>query len=166
MQFDSHDVHDVVLDGVSPRDVPSLRGRFQPRGGTPLYDALGRLLDRAERSGRDGADQLVVVFTDGMENASRHWSREALFDRITRLQEQGWTFVFLGANQDSYLTGHRIGMASGNTSNFRADRDGVDLAFQGVSRGTREWRGKDHAARRADRDVFWGGVKEGEGVSK
>ena len=79
---------------------------------------------------------------------------------------RGWTFVFLGANQDSYLTGHRIGMASGNTSNFRADRYGVDLAFQGVSRGTREWREKDHAGRRADRNEFWGGVKEGEGVSK
>src|SRR4029453_5166045 len=109
VQFDSHDVHDVVLDGVSPSEVPSLGGPLQPRGGHPPYARWGRLLDRPERSGRDGADQLVVVFTDGMENASRQWNREALFDRITRLKEQGWTFVFLGANQDSYLAGHHIG---------------------------------------------------------
>ena len=68
------------------------------------------MLDRAEAAGGVGADQLVVVLTDGNENASRRWTRAAIFDRITRLQEQGWTFVFLGANQDSYATGGALGV--------------------------------------------------------
>lgn len=45
---------------------------------------------------------MVVVFTDGEENASRRWTRDALFSRIERLEAAGWSFVFLGANQDSY----------------------------------------------------------------
>jgi ADP-ribosylglycohydrolase len=166
VQFDSADVHDVVFDAVDVSAVPSLRGRFQPRGSTPLYDALGLLLDRAEAAGGVGADQLVVVFTDGMENASRRWTRDRLFDRIERLKADGWTFVFLGANQDSYAAGGAIGMASGNTSNFLPDAAGLDLAYTGLSRATFEWRAKDRFRRHADRDEFWGGVKEAEELSR
>ena len=145
--------------------MPSLQGRFEPRGSTPLFDALGQMLDRAEAVGGVGADQLVVVLTDGEENASRRWTREAVFDRISRLQEQGWTFVFLGANQDSYATGAALGVQSGSTSNFRADRDGVARAYDGLSRATREWRVKSRGGRDADRDRFWGDRKEAEELS-
>ena len=136
VQFDGQNPQEVVLDGVDVGTVPSLQGRFEPRGSTPLFDALGQMLDRAEAAGGVGADQLVVVLTDGEENASRRWTREAVFDRISRLQEQGWTFVFLGANQDSYATGAALGVQSGSTSNFRADREGVARAYDGLSRAT------------------------------
>jgi ADP-ribosylglycohydrolase len=164
VQFDGQDPQEVVLDAVDLAAVPSLRGRFQPRGNTPLYDALGHLLDRAEVAGGVGADQLVVVLTDGYENASRRWTRAEIFARITRLQEQGWTFVFLGANQDSYATGRDVGVHAGSTSDFRADRQGVALAYESLGRATREWRGKSRAARDADRDRFWGDRKEAEEV--
>jgi Mg-chelatase subunit ChlD len=162
VQFDSAEIHDVVLDAVDLADVPSLRGRFLPRGGTPLYDALAQLLDRAEAAGGAAHEQLVVVFTDGQENASRCWTRDAIFDRIARLREQGWTFVFLGANQDSYASSHGLGMAYGNTSNFRPDGDGVTMAFRGLDRATSEWRSRSRRERIAYRDDFWGGVREAE----
>jgi len=38
-----------------------------------------------------------VVFTDGHENASRAWTREALFALVEEKKE-GWTFVFRVAN--------------------------------------------------------------------
>ncbi len=83
------------------------------------------LLDRAEAAGAPATDNLVVVFTDGHENASRRWDRGRLFRRISDLQDRGWTFVFLGANQDSYAEGGRLGFADGSTSNFAASPDGV-----------------------------------------
>ena len=46
--------------------------------------------------------QIVAVFTDGLENASRQWTRAELFDAITARKKDGWTFVLMGANQDSY----------------------------------------------------------------
>ena len=129
---------------------------------TPLYDAIGLLLDRAERHGGDDADQLVVVLTDGAENASREWTQERLFARIGELRERGWTFVFLGANQDSYASGGGLGVRHGNTSNFMPDAAGVQAAYSGLDRTVSEWRGKSRAERRRDKDDFWGGRKEAE----
>ena len=163
VQFDDHDPHDVLVDAAPLARVHSIAERFEPRGSTPLYDAVGLLLDRAERRGGDDADQLVVVFTDGGENASRHWTQAKLFARISDLRERGWTFVFLGANQDSYATGGSVGFQAGNVSNYDASPMGVQAAYSGLDRTVAEWRGKDRVARRRDKDAFWGGRKEAEG---
>lgn len=167
VQFDGQDPHEVLIDAQPLTAVGSIRGRFVPRGNTPLYDAIARLLDRAERhvtAGGHPADQLVVIFTDGHENASREFSAEQVNARIARLRDAGWTFVFLGANQDSYATGRRIAMAAGSTANFAPSPAGVAASYEGLSRAVREYRGKGRARRAADADEFWGGVKESEQV--
>ncbi len=166
VQFDGEDIHDVLVDAQPLTRIQSIAGRFRPRGRTPLYDAIAVLLDRAEahlkRSGADPADQLVVIMTDGQENASRRWTAPAIFERIEGLRKAGWTFVYAGANQDSYATGSAIGMAAGNTSNYTASPTSVLATHRGLARSVREWRGKPRSTRRADADNFWGGVKEGE----
>lgn len=166
VQFDGADVHDVLVDAKPLDRVGSIAGRFLPRGMTPLYDAIAEMLDRAEeyseRSGADPADQLVVIMTDGLENASRRWTAPAIFDRIARLRKSGWTFVFMGANQDSYATGSEIGSTAGSTSNYTASRTSVLATHRGLTRSVRDWRGKSRDVRRADADNFWGGIKEGE----
>ena len=162
VQFDDESPHDVIVDGVRLDRVPSIRDRFRPRGMTPLYDAVGLLLDRAERRGGDDADQLVVILTDGMENASTRWTHHDLFRRIADLRRRGWTFVFLGANQNSYDTGGRMSMPAGNVSNFRPDESGVHAAYTGLDRTVRKWRGKARHERVRDADHFWGNTKEAE----
>lgn len=166
VQFDGEDIHDVLIDAKPLERVRSIAGRFRPRGMTPLYDAIAVMLDRAEahlaRTGGQPADQLVVIMTDGLENASRRWTAAAIFERIEGLRKAGWTFVFAGANQDSYATGSAIGVAAGNTSNFTASPTSVLATHRGLARSVRAWRGKSHSNRLADADDFWGGVKEGE----
>jgi ADP-ribosylglycohydrolase len=163
VQFDSHDPFEIIADGRDVDEIaPFTDKSFVPRGSTPLLDAVGRLLDHAEARAHLDTSQLVVVFTDGQENASRHWSRTALFDRIRVLQERGWTFVFLGANQDAYTEAGAIGFDGGNTSNFAASADGVAFAYQSLARASSEWRGRDRVDRLAARDAFFGGVKEAE----
>ena len=164
VQFDDAEPHDVLVDAKPLAKVRSIADRFEPRGMTPLYDAIGRLLDRAERGKGDAADQLVVVLTDGMENASHTWTQKQLFERIGALRAAGWTFVFLGANQDSYAAGAGLSMAAGNVSNFRPDAAGTAAAYAGLSRTVSEWRGKQRDERRRDVDDFWAGQKEAEQV--
>ena len=71
VQFDGEDIHEVVFDARPLAEVKSIAGRFEPRGATPLHDAIALLLDRAEahlrHSDADPANQLVVIFTDGHE---------------------------------------------------------------------------------------------------
>jgi len=102
------------------------------------------------------------VFTDGLENASRRWTRDTIFGRIDELKPKGWTFVFLGANQDSYESGHALGLADGSVSNWEASPLGVERAFASVDRSSHSFRRKQGMARRSQRDDFFEGTKEAE----
>lgn len=158
VQFDGDDPHDVLVDAKPIAKVRSIRGRFQPRGMTPLYDAIGMILDRAEQhveTGGDPADQLVVIFSDGEENASRHWTQQRINERIATLRKAGWTFVFLGANQDSYATGGQMAMAAGSTANFAFDDAGVATAYAALSANVSAYRAKPRHRRAADEAKFW-----------
>jgi len=162
VQFDSQAPFEILADAAQIGEIQPLdAGRYQPRAGTPLLDALGELLEHAERRsrGRD-EDAVVVVFTDGHENASHAWKRDALFERIEALKARGWAFVFLGANQDSYAEARSLGFAAGSTSNWNAHDPAK--AFGSVSRSVLLYREKTRRLRSAQRGDFFEGVKEAE----
>lgn len=169
-QFDSEDPFEVVRDAEPIDSVAPLRvDQFQPRAMTPLFDAMGALFGHmdAEATRRAAAglpveDILCVVFTDGLENHSRNWSRERVFDAVEEHKELGWSFVFLGANQDSYASGAALGFCADNLSDFQPSPPGVDAAFASVSRASLAHRGRDRLGRREHADDFFGGIKEAE----
>lgn len=141
IQFDAHDPHEV-LESARPIEhvAPLTSSRFVPRGGTPLYDAMGHAIAdatiRTEKLGAAGEpyEEIVfVTFTDGLENASREYTRAKIFELIRKRQETGWCFVYLGANQDAYGESGHIGYAAGSVQNFAADAQGTRLAFRSTS---------------------------------
>ena len=166
VQFDSNDPYEVIHDAVPIEKVSDLTPeQYQPRGATPLLDALGSLIEAADVRldclGHE-EDQIVAVFTDGLENASRHWSREKLFDAMAARKNDGWTFVFMGANQDSYAEAGRLGLDDGSVQDFRGDRKGVHAAFGSLGRAVGEYRGAAYEERMQRRKAFFGGKKEAE----
>ena len=164
VQFDNEAPDEVLIDRADVANVVDLDAhRYKPRGMTPLFDAIDLLLDRAERAGGSPTDQLVVVFTDGLENASHRASREGVFAHIARLKDAGWTFVFLGANQDSYASGHALGYDPRSVQNFAATPDGTRRAFDSLCRASRSMRGKLAASMPVDKGDFFEGTKEAEG---
>ena len=132
VQFDDVAPQEVVIDGLQLADVAPLTSEgYQPRGSTPLYDAVGTLVERVDAhiaSGGHDADQVVVVLTDGFENSSRKFSQHQVFTTVAERRERGWTFVFLGANQDAYAAGGDMGIARSNTANWVADDAGTRSA--------------------------------------
>src|SRR6185436_9767689 len=58
---------DAPLDAVRPLD----RETYTPEGGTPLLDAVGRTIMWMDRLQPQPDRVLVVILTDGEENASR-----------------------------------------------------------------------------------------------
>jgi len=87
----------------------------QPRGGTPLLDAIGDLvehLEQWERANRNWFDGkiLVVIQTDGHENMSRRWKKSEIRDLITRKTNDGWEFAFMGAGIDAVTEGTSLGI--------------------------------------------------------
>merc|ERR1719313_221593 len=167
VQFDNQDPKEVVFAGRDISEVPPLCSKtFQPRGMTPLFDALGGIISMAEEAEKtQGENQVVIVtFSDGHENASREHSMKSIFSRIETKQKQGWTFVFLGANQDSYRQGGQLGVKSANIQNFAYDGQGAQKAWEAMGGATKAMRGK---LRRKDlgsydNDDFFEGVKSAE----
>ena len=82
VQFDSEDPFEVLIDGEDLTTATLDARNHVPRGLTPLLDAVGRMIARidadiAERGelGKPAEDQVVLVITDGLENASNHRER-------------------------------------------------------------------------------------------
>lgn len=77
---------------------------YNPDGSTAMLDAVGYTLDRfaAETDVNDPNNAyLVMVFSDGEENASKQWTHSRLAERIQELNKTNrWTFTYVGANQD------------------------------------------------------------------
>ena len=166
VQFDSNEPHEVIHDALPLTKVRDLtREQYRPRGGTPLLDALGRVIAKADARLAEiqhDEDQVVAVFTDGLENASRQWTRARLFDVIEDRRNAGWAFVFMGANQDSYAEAGRLGLDPDSVQDFRADKQGVHAAFGSLTRAMREYRGTARDERLRRRKAFWAGRKEAE----
>jgi uncharacterized protein with von Willebrand factor type A (vWA) domain len=91
----------------------------EPRGTTALYDSCGKIMQRAEE---DNAKKTVlVVMTDGYENASKEYTQAAIKAKVKMFEEKKWEVVFLGANFDSVETvSGSVGVASGKTMNINA----------------------------------------------
>lgn len=126
-----------VHENVYVDDVPELtRETYKPDGGTPLHDAFCTTLKEA--SSRKDEKHLFVVLTDGGENASREFTAKNMKDLKKQKEDEGnWTFVYLGANQDSFATSAQYGFSVSNTSNFNVTAKGINTMVGSLSEATR-----------------------------
>lgn len=93
-----------VHEAVDIAQVDALTD-YNPHGNTPLFDAIGYTVKKMESwvsAQKDDWAVMFVIQTDGEENASREYTREAIFDLIRRKEAEGWRFIYLGVDQDNY----------------------------------------------------------------
>ena len=130
----------VVHDRVKLEDVPELTDReYIPSGSTALLDAVGdavhhiRNIHKYARKEDVPEKTLFVITTDGMENASRKYSHKDVKKLIEKMQkENGWEFVFLGANIDAAETAGSIGIRAANAVDYHADCFGTASVYDAV----------------------------------
>ncbi|GDX27497.1 hypothetical protein LBMAG12_18710 [Actinomycetes bacterium] len=138
----------VLVDDVAAGSLVSFTpDDYSPNGNTPLYDSLGELLRRAETDnnkrisqGLPCQDPLVVIITDGQENASRWHHRKSVFEHIERLQADGWAFIFLGSNQEAWTEAAKIGITRGDSLTFESSPTGLRDALSTASKSVSEYR--------------------------
>lgn len=91
--------------------------KILPNGNTAMCDAIcdavdqtGLFLSCVQESERP-SKVLVVVITDGYENASTRFGYEDVRSRVKHQQEKySWEFLFLGADQNAVLNAKNYGM--------------------------------------------------------
>ena len=77
---------------------------------------------------------VVVITTDGMENASREFSEEKVSRMIEHQKSKcGWEFIYLGANIDAIATAERYGIGRDRASNYNPDAEGTALNYSVIS---------------------------------
>jgi len=135
VQFDHE--YDVVYNAVPVgRVIPLTSVTYQPRGSTALLDALGRTIDTLGQrlsvmAMGDRPDKVIVVIvTDGQENASHEVTREQVFNKITHQRDvYKWEFVFLGANQDAIAVAATYAIPHTNTMTYAASSAGTKAVY-------------------------------------
>jgi uncharacterized protein with von Willebrand factor type A (vWA) domain len=117
---------------------------FVPRGGTPLYDAVGTLEQKIGNAASDEQIALVIA-TDGEENSSRNFTSEQIKTTLTRRQNQdNWLVLYMGANQNAWLESQKFGIRSGMTMNYATLCSAG--AFEGMAASTMRYAGSNSLA--------------------
>ena len=121
----------TVFNDVPIGEVRDLTYKdYNPNACTPLYDAMGISITALEKKFKEGDRALVTIITDGLENASREYTRKAVKAMVDRLREKGWTFVYIGANQDAVEVAN--GLSINNHMKWESDPEGTEKMFRKV----------------------------------
>src|SRR5258705_9896146 len=117
--FSSESVEAIRKNEIMETVKPIASEEYRCGGWTPLYDAIGRgigILDAIE--GKVGAKAILVIMTDGQENASREFSHEKISALLKARQEQGWLVTFLGEGLEVSRQGTNLGTYAGSVAAY------------------------------------------------
>jgi glutaredoxin 2 len=97
---------------------------YRPSGMTAMRDGVNSMIGFLAAEANKADDVLVVVISDGMENCSTT-PADQLASQVKELQDDGWNFTYIGANQDLTQVQADLGIHVGNMLQFDANAAGV-----------------------------------------
>jgi len=160
---------DVIIDGQPIKEWPTLaRKDYEPRGSTPLNDAVLATIERMEKEWhRPGERICLTIMTDGHENSSKATTKDVK-GAIERCQGKGWMVIFLGANIDAFDEGvGQRGTSAANTMQY--DTANMKASLSAVARSHASYAATGQADRAGftefERQAAMQGAK-GFGVNK
>jgi len=103
---------------------------YTPFGMTALNDAIGQGITYQKSQTLENV--IFVILTDGLENSSKEFSKTKVREMIQEMENiHKWKFVYLGANQDAFLSGKNIGISTSKT--FKYNSEGLCEVMRCVS---------------------------------
>jgi len=157
VQFDGQDPCEIVHDGKLINEIEEIK--LNPRGNTPLFDAIGlslaHLENRLNNIKEKPTQVAVTIITDGYENASKEWDRAKVKERITKLEkDKGWVFQFLGANIDSSEEATSIGVNVSTSMDFNNNAAGVQGLYSAHIQNFSSVRSHYHASGTVCKELY------------
>ncbi len=103
---------------------------YKPSEMTPLFDAMGNSITSLRQALGELTDYnvLVTVLTDGLENASKEYTGNAIQKLVEDMKMAGWTFTYIGTDHDVETIATSISIT--NVMYFKKDSAGVSELFR------------------------------------
>lgn len=133
VQIAYQDIPAEKLSGIS--DI-----NYRPNGSTALLDAIGLSITQVENQIRQEDDTaIIVILTDGHENASRFFSLQQIKNLIKSKEDSGkFTFSFLGATLDAVDIAEQMNIRRDNSAYFEKSMM-KDAVFSKVSNSINDY---------------------------
>lgn len=119
------DTIDNVFTNVGSNTFEKLTpSMYVPNGCTALLDAIGMSINQIRMTNEskilnNEMSVVMVILTDGMENASREFTYHTIARTIKVLEEtEKWSFTFLGADIDAIHTSKMLNIREENVVSF------------------------------------------------
>jgi len=137
-QFDHE--FEYIVENTDIENVNKLS--IEPRGSTALLDAIGKLINGTRiRVDKNKPNYVVImIVTDGYENASREYTKQTILELIKQEEKRGWNFLYLGANQDAIATGMSYGFSAVNSAGYDASSIGTCSMWTNTSQNICSYR--------------------------
>lgn len=136
-KFDSTGI-ETIYEALDLKKVPDLTtDTYVPGAMTNLNDAVGhtiKCMDKLFESMKKKCNILLVIMTDGYENASKEFNSTQIAKLIKEKQEGGWTVTFLGANIDTASVGRTYQIDSSNVKSYATSN--MSATMRGLSQST------------------------------
>ena len=151
------DAIEVIHDRF-PLDVvePLTDEDYYVRGCTALLDAVGSTVKKVENIQKRLPEEMkaekiiFVITTDGQENASHEYTHKMVKEMIEKYQEDGWEFIFMGANIDAVKEASNLGIRQKRAVTYRNDSKGVQLNYMVAGNIVSNLRCNDYDEEEAD----------------
>jgi len=121
--------YDILYERKPIQEIKKLTTEEYYVGGTTaLLDAVGNAITTLDRKTNNKV--LFVIMTDGLENASREYTKEQVKNLINN---HDWEFIFLGADIDAYTEANYIGIKKSRASNYDKSKEGLEKVYDSLS---------------------------------
>ena len=129
-------LHDrIALDKIEPLTEED----YQVGGTTALLDAVGDAVKHIKNVHKYARDEdrpqktIFIITTDGHENSSERFTYKEIKRLIERQKENGWEFIFLGANIDAPEVASHLGIERRRAVNYHSDKLGTEKVYGAMS---------------------------------
>ncbi len=135
------DHESIVLHDRLPLEQiePMTENDYTVRGCTALLDAMGDSIKHIGNIHKYARPEdipertMFVITTDGLENASRRYNSRDIKRIIEQKKEEnGWEFLFIGANIDAIETANTYGIDRDRAVDYTADSQGTGVVYEAV----------------------------------
>jgi hypothetical protein len=107
---------------------------------TPLYDSINMAINELSTHDGDGVANLLMVITDGEENASREINAGRLKQKITDLQATDrWTFTFRVPRGYGTKIIFELGLHSGNVITWEQNEESLNESSKATAFATQSY---------------------------